>query len=737
MGCGSSSDSKVVTNKPISYGPPPPYQSPSPNPTHVETQQPQHLSVKDNSQNEALPDKDSEFESSQNKSSQNENGNTSELEVVDVNPGINVQHEISLFVEYQEKINELENKNVEEMFLVHTMEYETVKVALEKKRAEYDLLYSQMLEKRNNNDIVNVKFATTNFVVDGSTLQQEELQYLEIKNKVDICKNQLDCLIKQEEELQAVLETEKQESNNLIDLKEKQDLLLESMFNGEYGSELEGWLELHVEQYFIYKQHLSFVYSKWRYARQLFYNACWQISYAYRRWMQIETIPQNFPQAKYYLATDTRNHLIAADQNCRKAAEFISMNSMPYWSFEDFKNIVININTIYNDVMIKENFNRALLWFKYYHYRLAVQLQWTDNVINTKLTADYHQAVQVYKQKYQELRMERIRCLQEIAHKWSLNIDFKFLEKCNSDENHQENVSVQISAPITMPSNQESSLAVPDIDIVEEDLSDFNSIMNDNIAEYIKDEDKNKFENIENRVNENITNENTAIENTAIENTAIENTANENAGNENLVNENAANENAANENAADENAANENAANENGANENAANENAVNENTSNENVANENTEEKSTTNEYTAHDNLEFEKNDIDSSQIKTEEGMTNLEVEKIPNNYINDQNKDSFNNAEILDAKAPAPPALKYIPLSELAPVPSDIELFGNIQDLQEKHKHEVEEFEKAQANNKAKQLDDLQRKLKRRKTQRRMLLQQNKEVNDLLSGV
>ncbi|XP_065661676.1 uncharacterized protein LOC101240898 isoform X3 [Hydra vulgaris] len=705
MGCGSSSDSKVVTNKPISYGPPPPYQSPPPNLTHVETQQPQHLSVKDekpqNSQNEALPDEVSEFESSQNKSSQNENGDKRELKVVDVNPGINVQHEINLFVEYQEKINELEYKNVEEMFLVHTMEYETVKVALEKKRAEYDLLYSQMLEKRNNNDIVNDKFSTTDFV-DGSTLQQEELQYLEIKNKVDICKNQLDCLLKQEQELQAVLETEKQESNNLIDLKEKQDLLLESMFNGEYGSELEGWLELHVEQYFIYKQHLSFVYSKWRYARQLFYNACWQISYAYRRWMQIETIPQNCPQAKYYLATDTRNHLIAADQNCRKAAEFISMNSMPYWSFKDFKNIVISINTIYNDVMIKENFSRALLWFKYYHYRLAVQLQWTDNVINTKLTADYHQAVQVYKQKYQELRMERIRCMQEIAHKWSLNIDFKFIEKCNSDENHQENVSVQISAPITMPSNQESSLAVPDIDIIEEDLSDFNSIMNDNIAEYIKDEDKNKFENIENRVKENITNENISNENTA----------NDNAGNENTANENLVNENATDENVA-------------------------NENTSNENVANENTEEKSSTNEYTAHDNLEVEKNDIVPSQIKTEEDMTNLEVEKIPDNHINDKNEDSFNNAEIFDAKAPTPPALKYIPLSELAPVPSDIELFGNIQDLQEKHKHEVEEFEKAQANNKAKQLDDFQRKLKRRKTQRRMLVQQNKEVNDLLSGV
>ena len=47
MGCGSSQESKIITNKPvgINYGPPPPYQSPYLHPVHLEAQQVQHIPV--------------------------------------------------------------------------------------------------------------------------------------------------------------------------------------------------------------------------------------------------------------------------------------------------------------------------------------------------------------------------------------------------------------------------------------------------------------------------------------------------------------------------------------------------------------------------------------------------------------------------------------------------------------------------------------------------------------------
>ena len=72
-----------------------------------------------------------------------------------------------------------------------------------------------------------------------------------------------------------------------------------------------------------------------------------------------------------------------------------------------------------------------------------------------------------------------------------------------------------------------------------------------------------------------------------------------------------------------------------------------------------------------------------------------------------------------ILDESGP--PAQEAVPLSELAPPPSSEELFGDIAQLKDEHKQQLEEFEKAQSLNKARMDQGLQEKLRRRKSKRR----------------
>lgn len=71
--------------------------------------------------------------------------------------------------------------------------------------------------------------------------------------------------------------------------------------------------------------------------------------------------------------------------------------------------------------------------------------------------------------------------------------------------------------------------------------------------------------------------------------------------------------------------------------------------------------------------------------------------------------------------------------PLSELAPAPTQEDLFGNIDQLNKQHEEELAEFEKAQEMNKARQEQGLQEKLRARRSRRRKLQTQEAETNQL----
>lgn len=79
---------------------------------------------------------------------------------------------------------------------------------------------------------------------------------------------------------------------------------------------------------------------------------------------------------------------------------------------------------------------------------------------------------------------------------------------------------------------------------------------------------------------------------------------------------------------------------------------------------------------------------------------------------------------------------ASKPAALSELAPPPTQEDLFGNIDQLKKQHEEEMAEFEKAQELNKARVEQGLQEKLRARRSRRRKIQAQEAEANALSGG-
>lgn len=87
-------------------------------------------------------------------------------------------------------------------------------------------------------------------------------------------------------------------------------------------------------------------------------------------------------------------------------------------------------------------------------------------------------------------------------------------------------------------------------------------------------------------------------------------------------------------------------------------------------------------------------------------------------------------------EAGADSAAATKPVALSELAPPPSQEDLFGNIDELKKQHEEELAEFEKAQELNKARVDQGLQEKLRARRSRRRKIQAQEAEANTLSGG-
>ncbi|XP_054708517.1 uncharacterized protein LOC129218305 [Uloborus diversus] len=92
--------------------------------------------------------------------------------------------------------------------------------------------------------------------------------------------------------------------------------------------------------------------------------------------------------------------------------------------------------------------------------------------------------------------------------------------------------------------------------------------------------------------------------------------------------------------------------------------------------------------------------------------------------------------NQNFLTTSSTLPPAPTPVPISDLAPMPTNEEIFGKIDELRKKHAVEMADFEKAQTINKARTTQGLQEKLQARRSRRSRMQNHEREIEAMQSA-
>lgn len=122
-----------------------------------------------------------------------------------------------------------------------------------------------------------------------------------------------------------------------------------------------------------------------------------------------------------------------------------------------------------------------------------------------------------------------------------------------------------------------------------------------------------------------------------------------------------------------------------------------------------------------------------DTVSLKEDEEKKDDDVAPPPN--MESIENPGENETAVAPADGQAPPKPK--PLTELAPVPTQDALFGNIEELKTKYEEQVAEFSKAQDVNKARVDQALEDKLRERRNRRKRVELQQLETSELAKGV
>lgn len=352
------------------------------------------------------------------------------------------------FIQLEKQIQQIEKMQHEEKQMFFKFELKNTEDALKAKEEEFKAAHEVALKEYADYANFNIQeFMASNQISYLSPQQaeaafdREKQEYLEAKNKLDSCQKEVEQLQSEISSIRDKVAETNEKVNDLYKLQDKQDGLLENVFHGDYGSELEDKLENEYEDIREKRDRYVLAAMKWKTCKDVLSKACSQLAYSTARWNQIQEYPNIPNQAKFYMATETRNALIAGHMNARHANEQLQ-GALPYWNAADDKNLVMSINIIYNEVTRKKTFDRALAWYKYYHWRLALSLNWVEQVLR-QLHQQMNSIETELKGKYQQLKMERLKCIQwKVKEKLGIDLNIEEFTQEQSAEGDEGKINL-------------------------------------------------------------------------------------------------------------------------------------------------------------------------------------------------------------------------------------------------------------------------------------------------------
>ncbi|KAK7096272.1 M protein, serotype 2.1-like [Littorina saxatilis] len=246
---------------------------------------------------------------------------------------------------------------------------------------------------------------------DKMSVEMEE--YLEAVSEQEIAKKQLDGVTQQKKQLEQEVAQVGQQMEVLMKLYEEQDSILDKIFNGEYGSDLENKLEAECDNLLEKKERIAVAKYKWTNARILLDHAVKQLGMACQKWMSLKEIPTTNCQGKYTVATESRNNIIAAAQNITSAQRYLNNIKFPYCEQAEIATLNRACQNLYIDMQTNERHQHAYQCFNTTYRRAAALMQWFDSVINNTITKDLEKSKKELKPTEKALRAERLRLIKE------------------------------------------------------------------------------------------------------------------------------------------------------------------------------------------------------------------------------------------------------------------------------------------------------------------------------------
>ena len=191
----------------------------------------------------------------------------------------------------------------------------------------------------------------------------------------------------------------------------KRDELLDGIFEGQYGSDLEIQLERELDVALEQKHHVDQAFFRWKQAHIHARQASVQVQRAIQRWQDIANVPIEESEKRYEMASTTRDFLLEAVGNLANAQRYLPNITFPYCTPEELETLDQAISYIYNDAKSQERHEHALMCYRSTYRRIMALKQWLEHVLNVTISRDLFEITEECKSLANDLRAERTRLI--------------------------------------------------------------------------------------------------------------------------------------------------------------------------------------------------------------------------------------------------------------------------------------------------------------------------------------
>lgn len=301
-----------------------------------------------------------------------------------------------------------------------------------------------------------------------SQMAKEQQEYMDALNRQEVAEKELKSRQDEYNALYAEVESLQKECEELQRIRAEREKKLDEIFDGKYGSDLEGQLEAETDLLTERKEIISRARNFWSNAKVLMEHAVQQLAYSTRRWAQINTVNQSMVQARYSMVAETRNYLIAASQNITNTHRYLSNVNIPYCNSEDLRVLNNAIATIFNDIMNRDSYMRALQTYSALNNKANSLHQWIILVLEKTINKDLQQIVPLWQEKILALKRERIRLI---------HVKLRELQGKDASEDIPDEVLWLQHSPEQIPEVQsDTRIAEPDtVSLKDDNLGDIPS----------------------------------------------------------------------------------------------------------------------------------------------------------------------------------------------------------------------------------------------------------------------